>query len=1150
VKTPTLSAFQAVCLLAAIPVAGAALLALEGFQARSARAKQSRKPPSAATAKESSTAAIRLNSRGVGYMTQQRVEDALTLFRQAYALDPTLSVARLNEGIAQLNLQRIEAAREALIDAAQKQPLSARARYNLGLLWKNAGDVTKALEAFQKVSELDPNDADTKYFLGLLYAQVEQFEPAVAAFRAAIERNPFHASAEFGLARAYQRVGDAENAREHLARFQHLTQQKLGTPMGLAYGEQGPLSLAEEARSGSAVPPAIPVRFVLVPAEQSGLDMGRRSRSTRSQVCVLDYNNDGKPDLFVGTTQDMAGTKLFRNEGGHFKDVTEKAGLSDIELGKSCAAGDYDNDGWVDLAVGEDSGIRLFHNEGNGKFREVTKESGVGWPPAAASLLFVDLDHDGDLDLFAAAVALDASNPRILWRNNGNGTFTDWTGPAGLRSNEPSPWAVAADLNNDRAIDLLTLHEAQMASIFFNPREGKFKAETPWSNKAAAQGASDAAVLDFDHDGWMDIALVDMQPGITLWHNDHGRSFAQVPFPNPPGFFPAHIVAFDYDNDGWVDLTTTGCTSQYCGVKVFRNEGGGKFSDVSANVGSYKSWKEGHAPQLNLKAFDFDGDGDTDLLVAQSDGSVVLLRNDGGNKNNSLRVSLKAVADNKSAIGTKVEIFAGINYQKFEITTLNELLAGLGTEKQADVVRLLWPTGVVQDEVSLAAGRHEIVEMDRRGSSCPILFAWNGRRFEFIADMIGPGIVGHWVAPGERNVSDPTEYLEVPGESVRPRDGRLRFRFVEPMEEVVYLDQVRLLAVDHPGDVEVFPNEYFASAPPFPKFKVIASRGVRPPLGAWDDRGRSVLPELLARDRRYVAGFGSAQFKGFAKLHTLELDLGEWDARKPLRLLMHGFTDYFTATSVYAAHQAGVTPIAPYVEALDVSGQWVRVVHDMGFPAGLARTMVADLTGRLPTGTRRIRITTNLKVYWDQIRIDNSRGNLPFRSRETPLAAAALRFLGYPREMPGNPPADLAYNYERISRTGPYARAVGNYTRYGDVRSLLEQVDDRYVLFGSGDEVAIEFDAGGMPAPPAGWTRDYFFFADGFSKDMDFYAAYGDTVEPLPFHRMRSYPYPAEESYPQDKFHLDFQLDALTRGVSGGSTPSFRFDYRAKNRRR
>jgi hypothetical protein len=228
---------------------------------------------------------------------------------------------------------------------------------------------------------------------------------------------------------------------------------------------------------------------------------------------------------------------------------------------------------------------------------------------------------------------------------------------------------------------------------------------------------------------------------------------------------------------------------------------------------------------------------------------------------------------------------------------------------------------------------------------------------------------------------------------------------------------------------------------------------------------------------------------------------------------------------------------------MDDSGKWIRIVDDMGFPAGLARTMVADLTGDLPRGSRFIRITTNLRIYWDRIRVDNSMPDLPFKLTEVPLAAARLGFRGYPRVVEGKTRNDLSYVYEDVSATGPFTRQIGNYTRYGDVTELVRTSDDEYVIFGSGDEVAVDFDATHLPDLPEGWTRDYFYFADGFAKDMDFYAAHGDTVAPLPFHTLKPYPYPVGVSYPDDERHLKYMLEYNTRGVAGPAGDTFRFRY-------
>jgi hypothetical protein len=354
------------------------------------------------------------------------------------------------------------------------------------------------------------------------------------------------------------------------------------------------------------------------------------------------------------------------------------------------------------------------------------------------------------------------------------------------------------------------------------------------------------------------------------------------------------------------------------------------------------------------------------------------------------------------------------------------------------------------------------------------------------------------------------------------------------------------LAIDHPAEYEVNPNERFVSAPPFPEFRVIASRDPRPPHNAWDDRGNNILPLIAKRDRKYVTDFESIPFTGFAKLHWVELDLGEWDSTKPLRLIMDGYTDYFTATSMYAADQAGIKVIAPYVEAQDAQANWKRVVEDLGFPAGLQRTMVADLTGKIPPGTRRIRIVNNLKIYWDAIRIDQTPDTDDVHVTEVPLAKASLAFLGFPREQRLQPASDTTYSFTHRSKTGPYARAAGNYTRYGDVHELVKSSDDRFAVFSSGEGLKLDFDPHKLPSLPAGWVRDYFFYADGFEKDLDFYAASAFTVEPLPRHSPLAYPYPAGKEYPSDPEHLNYQLDFNTRQRSDRMPASLRYQYSPK----
>jgi hypothetical protein len=551
----------------------------------------------------------------------------------------------------------------------------------------------------------------------------------------------------------------------------------------------------------------------------------------------------------------------------------------------------------------------------------------------------------------------------------------------------------------------------------------------------------------------------------------------------------------------------------------------------------------------SLLTADVDGDGATDLLVTQQDGATVVLHNEGGNKNHSLHISLKGLADNKSALGAKVEVFANDMWQKWEVTSTQDIVAGLGSADRADLIRLLWPTGVPQDEIDVPATKRLVLtELDRRGSSCPTLFAWNGSKFGFITDVIGAGVVGHWTSPVQRNTPDPDEWIKIDGAQLKARAGRLALRFGEPMEEVNYVDQVRLVAVDHPAGTEVYPNEGFLSEPPFAKAKTIVSTAAHAPEAAWDDHGRDALPQLRSIDHTYVKDFTNLPFAGFANQHTLTLDLGAWTPANPLRLLLHGFVEYFSASSLYAAWQAGLTPIPPYVEAQLPDGSWKRIVNDMGFPAGLPRTIVVDLTGKLPTGSQRIRLVTNLQIYWDQVLVDNGPQTpgasqaVQVRQTELPLITANLAFRGYPQQLDGATPGDLNYNYQRMSHTGPFVPQRGAYTRYGDVTPLLRHIDDEYVIFGTGEDMDLEFNAA-QPALPTGWVRDYFFYANGFVKDMDFYEASPFTVGAMPFHGMSGYPYSSSEHYPDDSRRTAYQLEWNDRFESGAPSQTYQFDY-------
>jgi tetratricopeptide (TPR) repeat protein len=1121
--------------------------------------------------------AIRTNNRGVAQMGQQFTERAAATFADAMKKDPTLAQAAVNEGIALLTLQKLDEAKKALQTALALDPKSAQAWYNLGLAQHAGNESDEALKSFQKAVELDPRDADSYYFLGVCYSELKQYDKAIAVFKQAIEIDPNHASSEFAMARAMQRSGDVVSAKAHFQRFQHLTSAKIGAPIGLAYGEQGRYSIVAPVAEPQAMQKAmIPVKLVA-----QSMDLSANSPAPTGGACMMDVTGSGHMDLILMQNGNQAIGVLKSNGDGTFANFDAgPAGLKASGHAVACAVGDYDGDGLNDLAVALEDRVLLFRNLGKGKLQDVTAAAGLTAKNRPTGITFIDYDHDGDLDLFLTGSNLDPDcgpGPRnkslcairsgnVLWRNNGDKTFTEWTEPTGLGGNGPSEAAILTDFNNDRAVDIVTTGGGG-PTIYANPREGKYPAHPLFTESQeeiisgnSLQSTNGIAVLDFNKDGWMDIAVThDGAPGLTLWRNVEGRNhigrrFERVDLPLQDAIRGWGVTAIDIDNDGWVDLAAVVDTTAGPRVKVFRNRGDGTFEDVSKALGLDDVKLQ--APR-GLIAADVDGDGAADLIVTQENAAPVLLRNVGANKNHFVRLDLTGFADNKTALGVKVEIFAGGLWQKWELAGASgyqtqgppQILVGLGHADGIDLLRILWPTGVLQDEIDLPALKdgHGVIAMkeaDRRGSSCPVLFVWDGDKYRLVTDVIGAGVVGHWFTPQRRNIPNPGEWIKVDGASTALTDGKLSMRFMEPMEEVNYIDQLRLVAVDHPSDVAVNPDERFLDDPPFASGRVIASSATRSPVAALDGQSNDALAALSRADHTFASGFTPLPYDGFANLHALTLDLGSLDPHSPLKLLMTGYVNYFSATSLYAAWQAGIMPISPYVEAEMPDGTWKRILDDAGFPAGLERTIVGDLTGRMPVGAHRIRFMTNLEIFWDQVLIDNH-PEAASRSSEVPLAVATEHFRGYPKQIEGPSPGDLNYDYDRVSLTGPFQHQRGNYTRMGDVTALVQGIDDRYAIFGSGEEIALEFDTATLPALPAHWRRDYFFYANGYVKDMDWWDASPFTVAQLPFHHMSTYPYPVGEHFPDDANAVSYQLNFNDRFDSGEPVRSYRFNYQS-----
>ena len=420
---------------------------------------------------------------------------------------------------------------------------------------------------------------------------------------------------------------------------------------------------------------------------------------------MMDVTGDGAMDLVLMQSGAQAIRVLFSEPGGRFVDLDAAGiGLKASGHAVACAVGDFDGDNLNDLAVALDDQILLFRNLGKGKFQDVTAEAGLSAKNRPTGITFIDYDHDGDLDLFLTGVPLkagDASN--VLWRNNGNKTFTEWTEPTGLGGSGKTNAAILTDFNNDRAVDIVTTGSGA-PTIYINPREGKYPTQAMYEGSQlpsveAAKGATPPstvgiAVLDYNKDGWMDIAVTHAAaPGLTLWRNipgpdNIGRKFERVPLPLTDAIRGWGLTPIDIDNDGWIDLAAIVETKAGPQVRVFRNRGDGTFGDASHALGldSLKLT----APR-GLIAADVDQDGAPDLIVTQLNAPPVLLKNIGANKNHFVRLDLTGYADNKTAIGVKVETFSNGHWQKWELPGASgyqtqappQILVGLGEDRKS-----------------------------------------------------------------------------------------------------------------------------------------------------------------------------------------------------------------------------------------------------------------------------------------------------------------------------------------------------------------------------------------------------------------------------------------------------------------------------------
>ena len=882
--------------------------------------------------------------------------------------------------------------------------------------------------------------------------------------------------------------------------------------------------------------------------EEVGLAGSGTLKVQNPVIAVANYDQEGNfyvYSSFQTTASSASKRSLFTTKSGNFKLCTGIDAMDDQGQDMYATFADYDNDGFQDLFIASTKGMILYHNNGDGTFSKVKEDIGLRNIANVRKMLFADFDQDGDLDLYVAE-----KGKNKFFRNNGDGTFTEVAAAMGITGDTQGTLATDfGDWDGDGDLDIAALRENGSLQLFDNKRHAQFKDISDSLNLNKYKGTA-IAFGDYNNDGLLDIFLAGGPNGACYLLSNTGHGFVVDPASKTlagqlKGITIKDVSFLDFDNDGHQDLLIAGINTDPAksGVMLFHNDTTKGFSNVSYLLPKTVMQAE------HIKTVDFNSDGDEDIFLTGPSG-VQLIRNDAGNRNNFMQVQLVGLSygnskNNRLGIGAQIEIKAGDLYQRKTVTGPTTEF-GIGSRKKLDAVRIIWPNGVPQTIVD-PSSKERLVEQEMLKVSCPFLFTWNGKKYEFIKDMLWRSALGMPLAINGKDTlysfSDASkEYLLIPGEKLKPKDGKYSIKITEELWEAVYFDKAALVAVDHPDSIDTYVDERFVP-PPFPGKTVYKVAKKYLPVSAKDEKGNNLLSKISKYDFQYAASFSLTKFQGLAEDHSLILDLGAKAKNDSLRLFLRGWifpTDASINTAMTQSNKYRVHP--PCLQVINRKGQWQTVIPNLGFPMGRDKMVIANLSGKFLTANdRHIRISTNMQIYWDHVFFTTGSVKAPVKMTDLVMTSATLGFRGYSASYrKGGPFGPEWFDYYHTTTGQKWRDLTGNYTRYGDVLPLLQHGDDQYIIADGGDEISIDFDAQRLPTLPKGWKRDFLIYSEGWVKDGDLNTANGQTVAPLPFHNMRVYPY-THITFPDDAAHRRYQQKYNTRKVT---TNDFKYALR------
>jgi hypothetical protein len=1052
-------------------------------------------------------------------------------------------------GILQVRQQEFDAAFNSVEKAHSLAPANSQIESLLGLIESKRGNVREALAHFQKAVSLDGKN------LKALYSLAEETERqgipgsdrrAEEFLNQILKAQPGNLAVLLDVARLAAKSGDVSRLRQTVA---------LLRPLSVNWPDRAKTQFAsveQQAAGSNTQAAAVPIQFLRnvllrVPGYRQSLDQVRtpatlvaepfvrflRLPSPSSEPARPDMTLAFEPRELTGAASDgitwvgaialdsqsspailwADSTKIHIAKGVTIalpKPESMDRTTSPTLPRNAITGADLNYDFKTDLIVATPGGLRLYQQIDPRHFSDTTRKTKLPLNivnGAYTGAWAFDIDLDGDLDI---VLGVPHGEPVVL-RNNGDGTFTlthPFKGVNGLRE------FAAADIDGDGDPDVALVDGDGKLTVFSNERLGEYR------RRATPAGLSehnlDVAAADVNGDGLLDFVLLRDDSSVVRLSdrpNGAGWDFAVLARVKPPTVSAGgtNLILADVDNNGALDLVV--------GDQVFLSDGK-QFVSLPVRLNA------------NCQGVgDSNSDGRLDLLALAAGQAgtarVVELTNHGA-KNYRWQVIRTRAAQitgdqriNSFGIGGEIEVRSDLLTQK-QVIDSSFLHFGLGDRWGAEFARIEWPNGIIQTEFNLKANQTLRAEQRLKGS-CPLLFTWNGRRMQFVKDVtpMSGALGAHDTSGRLAAISQTREQFKIAGDQLHPRDGFYDLRLTDEYWETYYMDYYGLAALDHPAGTHVFIDERVAE-PPVPS-KIYVTRPPREFQSARDERGRDVGTAVRDVDGTYLNTFELGAYQGVAHDHWVELELPpDADRHGPLYLIGDGWLHPWDDSILVAVNQGRQEkPKDLSIEVPDREGRWRTAKRDLGIPAGRSKTVVLDLAGVLAPGAPpKFRLRTNLEIYWDRLAWATGLPQHLVREQQLPLVSAELHYRGFSQFKTARAIAPEIPIYDSLSSTGgKWQNLEGYYTRYGDVLPLLNNVDDRFVITASGDELHLKFRAA-SPVKP-GCVRDYVFLGDGWMKEGDYSFKHSATVLPLPSHSMRDYtpPLTALEDDPAYRRH-------------------------------